>query len=403
LTLSTRIWAQNAGNWTKKDEVTFIHDNLGYYSNLRPEETKKTAETGGGSYSEKKTQVTYIQSNGMWVPNIEDEFAGGALYRRSVTTYTGYPAQNILALPQEVSVYSGAGVTLLTRVTNSYDQTGSFTDSNGQTANYFIDASADAAIQHDNANYSAGFTARGNLTGVTQHSVLNGAINGSRLVKRVSVDTNGNVRAETDAANNRKQIEYTDNYLDKPGSVGNTCVYPYSTSDPTGFRSGAQWLYYTGQSKKTFNLLSGSSTEQQVVTTTYDFADRPLQTNRPDGGWVKTAYWDNWLASVTSQQVDSGKVRYKFELMDGAGRAYKKASDHPDGVSAKYAGQVTVFDVVGQVEDSSNVLAVDGSWIPGWEDSGKQFLWTHLTRDELARLKLVTLPDNNTRLMDYTG
>ena len=49
------------------------------------------------------------------------------------------------------------------------------------------------------------------------------------------------------------------------------------------------------------------------------------------------------------------------------------------------------------------MLAIDGSWIPSGEDVGKSFLWTHLTRDELARLKLVTLPDNNTRELEYEG
>ncbi|MDX2040328.1 MAG: RHS repeat-associated core domain-containing protein [Acidobacteriota bacterium] len=401
-TMYTEIWAQNAGNHTKKDTVIFIHDNLSYYSNLRPQETRATAQTGT-SYVTKTTQVSYTQLNGMWVPNQQDEFAAGVQYRRTTTTYTSYPSQNILALPLEVSVYSGAGTTLLTKATNAYDQTSSFTDSNGQTADYFIDATPDGAIQHDNMNYGGNFTARGNLTSVTQHSVVNGSVNGSRTLKRISYDTNGNVRAETDPAGNRKQIVYTDNYLDKPGGVGNTCVYPHTTADPTGFRSGAQWLYYTGQSKKTFNLLSGSSTEEQIVTTTYDFADRPSQTTRPDGGWVKTDYWDNWLAVASSQQVDAGKVRFKFEQMDGAGRAYKKASDHPDGASGKFAGQISVFDKVGQVQDSSNVLAIDGSWIPSGEDAGKSFLWTHLTRDELARLKLVTLPDNNSRELDYEG
>ena len=72
---------------------------------------------------------------------------------------------------------------------------------------------------------------------------------------------------------------------------------------------------------------------------------------------------------MTSQQVDSGQVRYKFEMADGAGRAIKKASDHPDGVASKYSGQITVYDNVGQVTDSSNVLAVSGSWIP--TDNGR--------------------------------
>jgi len=398
MTQTVSIFAPSAGSFTKKDEATYTSDsNLSYLSNLRVAQTKSTAQSGSG-FQTKTTDFTYLQRDGMWLPATKSENGG---YRYTVMEYTSYPAQYILGLPQQVSVYTGS--TLLTQVSNSYDQTGSFTDSNGQTAEYFINATGEGAIQRDNTNYGSSFTARGNLTSVTQYSVTNGSVTASRITKRVSYDTNGNVRAETDAAGNRKQIEYTDNYANKPSNIGVTCAYPYTTADPTGFRAGAQWNYFTGQTKKSFNLLPGSSTEQQIVETSYDFADRPSQTTRPDGGWVKTSYWDNWLAGVTSQQVDSGQVRYKFELADGAGHAIKKASDHPDGVSGKYSGQITVYDNVGQVNDSSNVLAIDGSWIPSAEDAGKSFLFTHLTRDELSRLKIVTLPDNNTRQYDYTG
>lgn len=55
-TISTEIWAQNTGNHTKKDSATFIHDNLSYYSNLRPQETKTGAVTGTG-YTEKENAV----------------------------------------------------------------------------------------------------------------------------------------------------------------------------------------------------------------------------------------------------------------------------------------------------------------------------------------------------------
>ena len=57
-TISTEIWALNAGSHTKRDEATFIHDNLSYYSNLRPQETKTSALTGT-SYSTKKTQSVF--------------------------------------------------------------------------------------------------------------------------------------------------------------------------------------------------------------------------------------------------------------------------------------------------------------------------------------------------------
>ena len=128
----------------------------------------------------------------MWLPANKDDYGafGIGIYRRTVTEYTSYPSQYILGLPQTVSVYAGAGVTLLSRATNAYDETGTFLDSNNQTASYFIDATGDGVIQRD-GSYGAGFTQRANLTSVTQHSVVNGAINGSRIVKRLSYDTNG--------------------------------------------------------------------------------------------------------------------------------------------------------------------------------------------------------------------
>src|SRR5262249_30034420 len=359
-----------------------------YVSNPRVSQAKTTAVNGSG-YTIRTTNYSYVQRDGMWlVENKDDLNASGGLYRRTTTTYTSYPAQYILGLPQQVSVYNSSN-TLLARVTNNYDETGTFTDSNGQTASYFIDASGDGVIQH-NASYGASFTARANLTSIVQSSVVGGSVNGSRTVKRVSYDTNGNVRAETDGAGNRKQIVYTDNYSNKPAGVGPTAVQVYTAADPTGFRAGSQWNYYTGQTIKTFNLTPGSSTETQVVTTSYDFADRPLVTTRPDGGWARTDYWDNWLTGVTSQLVETGKVRFKFVQADGAGRNYRNASDHPDGVGGKYSGQVTVFNQVGQTEDTSNVIAITGTWAPAAEDASTGFLFTHLTRDDLSRLKIIT-------------
>jgi RHS repeat-associated protein len=397
---SSSIWASGAGNFTKKDEVTYVTDSG---ANPRISQTKSTAWNGTG-YNIRTTNIGYTQLDGMWLPTTKDDLLqdGTTVYRRATTSYTSYPSRYLLGLPQTVSVYAGAGTTLLSRSTNNYDETGTYTDSNGQTANYFIDAGGANVTQHD-ASYNISLTQRGNLTSVVQSSVVNGAVTGTRAVKRLSYDTNGNLRAEADGAANRRQFQYGDYCVNKPGGVGETHLVPYTASDPTGFRTGSQWEYYTGLTIKSFNMLSGGTTELQVVTTSYDFADRPLQVTRPDGGWVKTGYWDNWLAMATSQQVDAGKVRYKFEQMDGAGRGYKKSSDHPDGVSGKFSGQISVFDKVGQVEDSSNVIEINGTWVPAGDDAATGFLFTHLTRDELGRLKIVTFPDNNTKQIDYTG
>ncbi len=110
-----------------------------------------------------------------------------------------------------------------------------------------------------------------------------------------------------------QQAYYTDNYSNKPAGVGVTQVYPYTAANPADFRTGAQYDYFTGQTLQTFNLLAGSSTPQQVVTTSYDFADRPQTTMRPDGGQVTTHYWDNWLALGTKQIVE-GAARFKWGI-----------------------------------------------------------------------------------------
>jgi RHS repeat-associated protein len=394
-----------AGSTALKDEiVTYTSDQgLSYLSNQRVTEIQKISDPASPS-AYHITQFAYTQMDGMSLPTIKDEKSsvGGPVYRRAETAYTSYPAQNVLGLPTTVSLYAGAGTTLLAKTSNVYDETNTVLDSNNQSVPLLFNASGDGVIQHDNG-YSLGFTQRGNLTSVIQYSVVGGNINGSRVIGRIAYDTNGNVRDKLDAANNRQAFAYGDYCVNKPVGVGQTHVVPYSSADPTGFRNGSQWNYFTGQVVKSFNLLSGSSTEQQVVTTTYDFADRPLLTTRPDGGWVRTDYWDNLLAVGSVQQIDTGKVRFKWEVADGAGRTFKKASVHPDAVTGKYAGQIFVFNELGQVFDSSNVLAINGGWAPTAEDQSAVFLFTHLTRDGLSRLKLVKFPDNNTRQYDYEG
>ena len=218
LTHTMWIYAPGADNWTKKDEATYVTDSgVPYNSNLRVAETKSTALTGSIPQIKRAT-FSYTQLDGMWLIEHNDEYGafGYNLFRRTFTSYTSYPSQYILGLPRRVSVHNES-FTAISQVWNNYDQTGTFVDSNNQTASYFIDAAADGVIQHDNTNYGAGFTARGNITSVTQDKVEGGAVTGSRIIKRVSFDTNGNVRAVTDGAGNRQQFQFGDYCVNKPG------------------------------------------------------------------------------------------------------------------------------------------------------------------------------------------
>jgi len=381
--------------------VTYTQDTgLLYASNPRVQQTR----ISDSSNNVQRTSYVYTQLDGMWLPTTKDEHQGGSstVYRRTITSYTSYPAQRILGLVSQTSVYAGPGTTLMSRATRTYDETGTFVDSNGQTAPYLIDAAADGVIQHDSA-YGSAFTQRGNLTSVTQSSVVGGAVNGSRVVRRTSYDTNGNARAETDGAGNRRQFVFADNYSNKPAGVGQTHCYVHTSADPTDFRTGAQYDYFEGHVVKTFNLKPGSGVEEQITASTYDFADRLLQTTRPDGGSTQHGYWDNWRYQTNATSTDTGQPHFEFREFDGAGRARRKAKDHPGGASGKYSGQQIVFDKIGLQTDQSNVIAIYGDWTPQPEDAATGWIFTNTSRDELERLKLVTRPDGNTMQYDYTG
>jgi RHS repeat-associated protein len=378
-------------NWTKDTGVS-------YTSNARV--TDATVSDPGGN--SRTTSFTYTQSNSVWlVSSLTEPF------RRTDTTYTHYPTQRIIGLPAQVSVYDNTGATLVSRTNFTYDETSSFTDSNGQSAPYFINETAANVVQHDNTNYGFSFTQRGNLTTSTQHGVLNGAPTGNtRIVKRTAWDTNGNLRSETDGAGNRKQLLYTDNFSNKPVSVGATQAYPYTVADPTGFRQGKQYDYWQGNILTSFLLRAGSSTQEQLVTSVYDFADRIIQSTPPTGAWVKTAYWDNLLYTTTTTKIDqvgsTDQTAFGFKLAGGAGRVLQQGNNHLSGVAGKYSGQKFVYNNKGELTDLTNVTAINADWTPIDEDAGG-WLFRNYVYDAQGRPKEITDFDAARIQYDYTG
>jgi len=391
-------------NPTRTEQVQYTQDTgVSYVSNARVFE-KKVYD----SSNTQQTRYSYLQRDGMWLVATKDEYNAlyGLVYRRTAYDYTSYPSLRMLGLPTLTSIYSGPGTTLLAQTLNTYDETGSFTDSNGQTASYFINATPDGVIQHDDGQFGGTMTTRGNLTSVTQYSVVSGVAGSPRITKRTTYDSNGNVRAETDGAGNRTQFIVTDNYSNKPVGLGPTAAYVYTKQDPIGFRTGSQYDYYDGNVLKTFNLRPNLSTEEQVVTMSYDFADRLLQTNRPDGGYTRNGYWDNYLNQSTYQLIAAGLVTFKFQEFNGARKVRRKGRDHSNAVAGKYSGQQFIFDALGRQTDASNVIAMDGNWNPADEDApptGLGWIYTDKTYDEMGRPKLITRPDNAIFQYDYTG
>gem|GEM_PF-2074565 len=411
-TLETIPCCQPAGYPTKTVRLEYTDDGLGYRSNPRLLEQKISS---GSIYTPdvRKTRYTYLNANPsgltpVWLPQLVDTYIGDSIviYRRTNYSYLSYPDWHIFGLVKDTVVWNQSGYAAAWTV-NNYDETGSFTDSGGQTAAFFIDATADGAIQHDNYSYGASLVQRGNLTSVKQWWVANNQIGSqSRLLSRISYDTNGNVRSVTDALGNRQQFTYTDYFSNQPAGVGQTAAYLYTAQDPTGFRAGAQYDYYTGLPVKGFNLRPNSATEEQVMTTSYDFADRPLITYRPDGGYLYYTYWDNfnYLDAVQKHDWINGQdiARSSHQEFDGAGRIERQSNPHPDGTIGKYAGQRFVYDAIGRRSQSSNQIAVYGDWTPTAENP-LGWLYTTETFDEFSRPQVITRPDNNTRRYSFTN
>src|SRR5262249_4980640 len=111
------------------------------------------------------------------------------------------------------------------------------------------------------------------------------------------------------------------------------------------------------------------------------------------------------LAGVKAQKLDTSggtdQIHFDFQLFDGAGRVRRKANDNPDGVEGKYSGQKLTYDNLGHLSVATSVIAVNGNWAPGWEDSGWQP--TSIAHDQFDRRTLITRPDGNNIRFDYNG
>ncbi len=370
---------------------------VSYDANVRPIESKITDQQN----HTRKVGFSYVQQNGLWLLQNKDDYNPDqtTIYRRTTMSYTHYPTQRILGLPAITSVYVGAGTTLLAKSENIYDETGTWQDSNSQTVNYLTNAGA--TVQHDDTNYGVSFTSRGNLTSAKQYNNT-GASN--RIVGRRSYDTNGSVRNVGDAAGNRKSIDLTDNFTNKPAGLGATNAYVYLASDPIGMRVGTQYEYYTGHPVQSFALRPNQTTPEMVSAMTYDFADRPLTTTAPNGATATMGYWDNLLRTTTLTNTDASQFAYSFQDTDGAGQVRRKGSDHPNAVTGQYSGQQFKYDQLGRQYQASNVMAVDSNFaiLTAEEGSWAQWQFGYVTYDQMSRATQIQKPDASSVFTDYS-
>lgn len=180
----------------------------------------------------------------------------------------------------------------------------------------------------------------------------------------------GNVRAVTDGAGHTTKISYTDNW-NSGGGAPPAATYALPTKTKQGQStdvtwSGAKYNYYIGTMAESYHLAgtSGTGTQENTTSYTYDTFGHVATRVRPDGGQTSYAYWDNWMANAIYTAIDTSKTRYDFMAYDGAGQTRYTGSDHPDGASGKYTIRALRYDNVGRTVKSANPIETDGSLPP---------------------------------------
>ena len=225
-------------------------------------------------------------------------------------------------------------------------------------------------VQHDDANYSASTTSRGNVTSITRQCFTSNCTSPSPQTT-FAYDKAGQVVSKTEPCGN-----IAGGCADIPGSNSSTQTtsYSYTDSPLNGNAAGPSDAYVTKivyppagnvthQVSFSYYYALGdltSSTDQNGQPTTYSYEcsstpcsalDRLTQSLFPDGG--KTSLFYNDWASVTTKQLitASGNPKISTVVMDGMFRNVQ-AQLNSDPESADYTD--TTLDAEGRAIAVSN-------------------------------------------------
>ncbi|MDQ3802234.1 MAG: discoidin domain-containing protein [Acidobacteriota bacterium] len=400
----------------------------GYDTSISPPEpandprlvtTVTTVEPGGANLVLKQTAVNpqtgavgfdqFNNQTDVW----EYDFgiaAAGALLRRTHTDFVTVAAYinadaapslgaHLRSLPAGQWVSSDAGgATKLARTTYEYD-------------NYASDSRhaplvARAGITGHDPAFTASFTVRGNVTGVTSYAdaaTPSGPVTASTLY-----DVAGNPVKTVNGRGHVSHVGYTDSFSD--GVARNTYAFPTSTTspvpDPTGVYGSATALT-TSAVYDVATGLARSATDANGRVTAFEYSDlldRPTRVNRPDGGWTSFFYDDDHPCGPyvrTDTLLDAaGRVTSNFQFFDRLGRPVRTFRSDPQDAAKPYLTADTQYDALGRVWRVSSQYRSAGCTSPV-NPAGR---WAETTFDALGRpTQGKTTADNAVVTSAYSG
>ncbi|MBI1748460.1 MAG: hypothetical protein HYR55_18025 [Acidobacteria bacterium] len=244
----------------------------------------------------------------------------GSLLRRTDDTYlnsTGYDLNHAHILNRNSTqiIYNAGGI-LQSQTNYGYDES-ALTNATGATA-------------HDDTNFGATYTTRGNQTSVS--NLLSTPAPGSWLTTATTYDILGNRRQTTDPKSNLTTYSYTDSYSD--GINRNTFAYFTSTTDALNQITSSVYNFNTGL------VASTADPNNNVTSHNYnDIMNQETATNHPDGGQTTYSYNDivanpglgQYPSTTTTTKIDNSKNKMETRYFDGMKRVRQTVLNDPQG------------------------------------------------------------------------
>jgi len=291
--------------------------------------------------------------------------------------------------PAVVGTYAGSGTgSPVSQTSYTYDEYGASYCKNGVP----MLTNITGAINHDDSGHGSSFWARGNPTSVSR------LVSGSTFVtSHKCYDTLGNITQEVDPAGNPTTLDYSENWADTSCIASGTLTraFPTTLTDALGYRTKTTRFSCTGLSSAIANE-NDLQANRTGTTSTYDWANRPLCTNYPDGGQTCDAFFMTAHPPYTTRTVlmSSNSVPPSLTtetILDGYGRVSQtQLTSDPSGTD--YTD--TTYDAFGRAASVSNSYR-------STSDSTYGITTTHY--DALGRPTQVVEPDGSAITTSYSG
>jgi YD repeat-containing protein len=390
LATGSEFWSASVKKKWTTTAYTQDDTTLNYSKNPRPYDMSIYDEAG----NRRRTDITYLSYG---LPYEVREYSAdgsgyGGFLRRTYTDYNlgqAYLDRRVIGVVSAVHVF-GESNNLVSKTVYDYDRNGEWLVDTPQTT-----------VQHDPAYSSAYFTGRGNPAVVYRFDVYD-PNNWSKTIAspQIGYDTNGSVVFTRDVLNHRTNISYTDSFSDSVNR--NTYAYPTTLTDADNNSSSAQYNYAFGAETRTQGPPPAGQPQGAVRTFEYDAAGRISRVNNANNGAYRRWVYDPYGAVSAFDTLQSASPEaYSIIYRDGAGRVRATGGDNPNSTGG-YRGQLTSYDVMGRVSQTTNPTEMSGGWAPVGDDAAG-WTWTLQAYDWKGRPTLTTNPDGTTKQATYGG